>query len=219
MIRIPLGHSDAAERAQFLKLLVRLGGPGFLLLAVGEYRALDTGMISLGWFGVLFASNLPFLLLVSGVLFDIIDRTATGFTNTVLGIGHLPPEPAHSACESLAARGFYPEAVQAFREWITDHPDDNLARIKLAELHRLHLGDPEEAERLYREVRDRRPQPGHEFLASNLLIELYRATGRTDRLMVELAKFADRQRGTRAGREAGRLLAEMKEEMRRREQP
>jgi len=39
-----------------------------------------------------------------------------------------------------------------------------------------------------------------------------------ERIKVELAKFADRHR-TRAGREAGRLLADMKEEMRRREQP
>jgi hypothetical protein len=41
-------------------------------------------------------------------------------------------------------------------------------------------------------------------------MDLYRRTGRRDRLMVELARFAARFRGTTAGDAARRELAELK---------
>ncbi|MDH5284969.1 MAG: hypothetical protein OEW80_13910, partial [Gemmatimonadota bacterium] len=50
------------------------------------------------------------------------------------------------------------------------------------------------------------------IFASNMLIELYRTTGRRDRLRVELARFADRYRGTRGGRSAAELLRDIKTE-------
>jgi hypothetical protein len=49
-------------------------------------------------------------------------------------------------------------------------------------------------------------------MAANLLIELHRGTGRRDRLLVELARFADRYKGTRAGKHAAMALREMKQE-------
>jgi tetratricopeptide (TPR) repeat protein len=214
MLNIPLFSSDATERALFLKFFLRLSFPGILLLFVGETMALQRGMIGSGVFALMLLLDLPVLLLFSGLVYDLIDQTATGFTHTVLGAGNLKPEPAHSGCESLVARGLYREAVAAYQALITQHPMDNLARIKLAEIHRAHLAEPAEAERLYGEVRRNNPDPRHAFLASNLLIELYRSTGRKDRLMVELARFADAYRDTRAGRDAARLLGEMKAEMR-----
>ena len=51
------------------------------------------------------------------------------------------------------------------------------------------------------------------MLVANLLIELYRGTGQRGRLMMELARFADRYRGTRPGTEAARTLREMKAEL------
>lgn len=213
MIRIPLFSSDAADRAVFLKLFVRLFFPGMLLLLVGEFQALSRGMIGTAGFVLLLILDGPALLLFSGLLYGMIDQTAQGFARTVLGAGNLPPEPAHSGFESLVARGLYREAAEAYRVHIASHPADNLARIKLAELHRTSLGQPEEAERLFREVKTNQPHPRHEFLASNLLIELYRSTGRRDRLMVELARFADRYRATRAGGDAARLLKELKAEL------
>jgi hypothetical protein len=213
MIRIPLFSTDAADRAVFLKFFVRLLFPGLFLLAAGEWTALGRGMIGNGVFVVLLLLDVPALLLFSGVAYGLIDQSARGFAHTVLGAGNLPREPAHSAFEALTARGLYQQAAEAYRGHISAHPSDNLARIKLAELYRTHLAEPEKAERLYREVRTNQPDPGHEFLASNLLIELYRGTGRQDRLMVELARFAERYRETRAGQDAASALREMKAEL------
>jgi tetratricopeptide (TPR) repeat protein len=214
VIHLPFLSDDSAERAQFLKLFVQLGIWGFILLGIGECRAYGMGMIDPIGLALLLLLNLPVLFLISLVWFHFIGTTALGFSHAVYGGGNLPPAPAHSGSESLAARGLYREAAEAFNALIRQNPADNLARIKLAELHRRHLGEPDEAERLLQEVRASRPEPRHEFLAANLLLELHQSTGRRDRLMVELARFADRYRGTRAGQDAARRLREMKEEMR-----
>jgi tetratricopeptide (TPR) repeat protein len=209
MIRIPLSAVDAADRAQFLKFCVRFGVPAFVLLAIGEFTARSRGWIGPWTLLVLLGLNVPVIVVWSGVMYSLIEQTAQSFGQTVLGAGNLPPDPAHSGLESLVARGLYREAVDAFQRFLTAHPRDNLARMKLADLHRRYLGEPEVAERLYLEVRCSQ-DPRNEFLAWNLLIELYRSMGRKDRLMVELARFADRYRGTRPGREAARALKEMK---------
>jgi tetratricopeptide (TPR) repeat protein len=213
MIRTPLSSADAADRAQFLQFCVRFGAPAFILLSIGEFMARGRGWIGPWTLFLLLVLNLPVIFVVSGVMYSMIEKTAQSFSQTVLGAGNLPPMPAHSGLESLVARGFYREAVEAFQRHITTHPGDNLARIKLAEVHRTHLGEPDAAERLYLAVRRNHPDPRDEFLAWNLLIELYRSMGRKDRLTVELARFADRYRGTRPGRDAARALKEMKAEM------
>ena len=70
-----------------------------------------------------------------------------------------------------------------------------------------HLDDPAEAERLYLEVRRLQPEPGHEMRAANGLIDLYRKQGSRDRLMVELARFADRYRGYATEPDCGELAS------------
>lgn len=212
MINHPLFADDSADRAQFLKLFVKMTLPGLALLVMGEGVGLGKGWYGGGAFLLLLLLDLPLLFLLSTMLWFAIEGTASGFARTVLGMGNLKPEPAHSGCESLVARGFYRESVTAFEALIAEYPEDNLARIKLSEVYRDHLGDPHAAERLLLDVRRHHPDPGHEILASNLLIELYRATGRRDRLLVELARFADRYKGTRAGSEAARALKELKQE-------
>lgn len=207
----PLKAEDAAERAQFMVFLFRFGVPAFILLVAAEGLAVGKGWIPEWVALVLFVANVPIILIYSSVVFRIIEGSAKTFTQTVYGAGNLPPEPAHSGMESLVARGFYPEAEQAFRQWIVEHPDDNIARIKLADLERRYLKNPEAAERLYLEVRGNKADPRHVFMAWNLLIELYREMGKQDRLLVEVARFADRYANTRAGRDARRLLKELKE--------
>ena len=75
-----------------------------------------------------------------------------------------------------------------------------------------HLDDAGGAERLYLEVRHANPDRGQELRATNGLIDLYRKQGRRDRLMVELARFAERFRGTPGAEAATRLLKELKAE-------
>ncbi len=83
------------------------------------------------------------------------------------------------------------------------------AQLKLAALLE-QLERPDEAERIYLDVRRSHPSPRVEMTAVNRLLNLYRRTGRHDRLKVELARFADRWKGTSAGDHAGRLLRELK---------
>jgi hypothetical protein len=141
------------------------------------------------------------------------ERSATGFAQMVLAGGNLTPEPAHSGMESLIARGFYPEAAEQFRAHLLAAPGDHAARFKLADLYRRHLDNPLAAERLYLEVRSAKVAPREEMFAGNMLIELYRETGRQDRQIVELARFAERWRGTAAGRSAAAALKELKRDL------
>lgn len=213
MIRIPFRSHDTAERAQFLKLFFKLLGPVYFLLAAGEVLAYAKDWIGPATLVLLLIANVPALILFSGLLFSLIDSAASGIANTLYAGGNLPTSPAHSGAESLVARGMYREAAGAYSAHLVRHPTDNLARIKLAEIYRAHLREPDVAERLFQEVRRNQPEARDEFLASNLLIELHRSTGRRDRLMVELARFSDRYKGTRAGKDAARTLREMKGEM------
>jgi Arc/MetJ-type ribon-helix-helix transcriptional regulator len=131
----------------------------------------------------------------------------------VLAGGNITPEPAHSGMESLIARGFYPEAAEQLRAHLVAAPGDHAARFKLADLYRRHLDNPLAAERLYLEVRSATVAPREEMFAGNMLIELYRETGRKDRQIVELARFAERWRGTAAGRSAAAALKELKQDL------
>jgi hypothetical protein len=108
------------------------------------------------------------------------------------------------------ARGEYREAAECFRDHLVIEPHDHEARLRLAFLLESRLADDAGAEALYKEVQSRRPTPREEAAATNGLIDLYRRTGRRDRLIVELARFAGRYRGTTAGEAAARELAELK---------
>jgi len=212
-VKNPFSSEDAAERAQFLKLFVFLLPGALFLLVAAESMAYSRGMIG-GWvLLLLILLDVPLVFAFSVLLFWLMDRTASGVSSMVYAGGGLPPEPAHSAFEALVARGFYAEAAEAYRNHLVAKPTDHAARIKLADLYRAHLNDPDAAERLYLEVRRGKPSPKEDRLTSNLLIELYRATGRRDRLMVELARFADQWKGTRAAEDAAKALGELKEGM------
>ncbi|MDH4131268.1 MAG: hypothetical protein OEV95_05615 [Gemmatimonadota bacterium] len=212
MIENPLTSEDAAERAQFLHFAVRAGPPVFFLLCAAESFLLMKDRIGGGLFLILLLLNVPFTIGMMLAVWRLIEGTARGFTKMVYAGGNLPPTPEHSAHESLVARGFYAEAIAAYRAHVAGNPLDNLARLKLAAVYRDHAGDPLAAEQLFLEVRRTRPTPQEEIFASNMLIELYRTTGRRDRLRVELARFADRYRGTRGGRSAAELLRDIKTE-------
>ncbi|HWA16770.1 MAG TPA: hypothetical protein VG817_10060, partial [Gemmatimonadales bacterium] len=75
-----------------------------------------------------------------------------------------------------------------------------------------HLDRPDEAEGVLLEVRRSNPTDAEERQASNLLIDLFHATGQVDREIVELARFADRWKGTKAGSDAASRLRELKQE-------
>ena len=210
----PLKDIDAAERAYLLKVAVFFGPPCFMMLSMAWYFCLRQHWIPSGVFVLLLVLNVPFT--VAGIfgIRHAAGVTSTGLVKTIFAAGNIPPPPSYPRQDVLIARGQYAEAADYFRDHIRIEPGDHEARLQLAHLLETRLNGHDEAERLYQEVRRMQPDPRQEIRAANGLIDLYRRTGRADRLGVELARFAERYRGTAAGDAAARQLSELKAESR-----
>lgn len=203
---------DSAERVQLLRVAVFFGPPCFVILSMLWYFFRQNGWISNGVFVALVACNV--LITVAGIF--AIDRAvgaaSTGLVRTIFAAGDIAPPRTYPRQEVLIVRGQYADAADSFRDHIRIEPDDHEARLRLALLLETHLRGYDEAERLYHEVRRSEPPPDRrqEMRAANGLIDLYRKMGRTDRLKVELARFADRYHGTAWADGAARELRELK---------
>jgi len=186
-------------------------GPAcFVMLSMLWYFFLRQQLISGGVFLVLVILNVPITIAGIFAINHAVGATSTGLVKTILGAGNIPPPPTYPRQDVMIARGQYAEAADYFRDHIRIEPADHEARLQLAQLLETRLQGHDEAERLYQEVRRMQPDPRQEMRAANGLIDLYRRTGRRDRLGVELARFADRYRGTAAGDAAARELNELK---------
>ncbi len=201
---------DAAERAELIKTAVWFAGPCFIMLTgVWSFLA-QKGVIPSWLFAVLVVCNIP--LTAFGVLgvHHLATAASRGLVHTITATANIPPPRTYPRQEVLMVRGQFQEAADYVRDHLTVEPEDHEARLRLADLLDRHLNDPSGAECLYLEVRRRSADPGHLLRTSNGLIDLYRKNGRRDRLMVELARFADRYRGTPGAEAAARLLTELK---------
>lgn len=209
---IPLPDFDSGDRALFLKLYVRLVlvcGPLIAVIIIG---AAMKRWIPIWVAAILLLLDPVIVYYMARGVFWLIERGATGLANMVYaGAGH-PLPPPHSGIESLEIRGLYFQAAEAWRTHLVRHPRDNQARFKLADLCRRHLDRPDEAEGVLLEVRRSTPTESEERQASNLLIDLFHATGQFEREIVELARFADCWKGTKAGSDAAARLRELKQE-------
>jgi hypothetical protein len=136
---------------------------------------------------------------------------AGGLIRSLFSAGNIAPAPSFSYQESLVARGRLADAADAYREHLTLHPADHDARLALAALLAGPVAEPAQAERLLLQVRAEQPSPRQELIASQSLIDLYAATGQRGRHLVELARFADRHRGTVAGEAAREAVKRMKD--------
>jgi hypothetical protein len=208
----PLRDVDAADQANLAKIALWFGPAAFIMLSALWYFLAEKQMIP-GWVAVVM-TILDIPLVIVGVI--LIHRgtihASEGLVKTLYSAGNIPPPPSYPRQDVMIVRGQYREAAEYFRDHLTVEPGDNEARLRLADLMEKHLDDAAEVERLYLEVRRHQPTAGHEMRAANGLIDLYRKQGRRDRLMVELARFADRYRGTPGADAADRLLSELKRE-------
>lgn len=209
--RHALKDIDAVERAYLIKIAVRFGGPCFILLSLLWFFFLERGYIGPAVFAALMILNVP--LTVAGVfaLDHATTKASAHLMKTIYSAGDIPPPRTYPRQEMLIIRGKYAEAAEYFRDHLVVEPEDNEARLLLADLLERHLADPANAERLYFEVRRTFANPREEMAAANGLIDLYRKTGQRGRLMAELARFAGRYAGSPQGDEAARALREMKE--------
>jgi hypothetical protein len=202
---------DAADRAQLIKAIVLFAGPAFIMLGMLWLFLAERDVISPGLARVLVIVDIPVAVLAAFGIHALVGRGSAGVMNTIYSWGSSVPVPqGYPRQDALIARGAYAEAADYFRDHIRVSPEDMEARLRLADLAEHHLKDDGEAERLYLEVRNRATRRDHVFAASNDLIDLYRRTGRKDRLRVELARFAERYGTTAAGKAAAAELRELK---------
>jgi len=203
---------DAADRAHLLKVAVFFGPACFVILSALWFFLKRMGWIP-GWLlPVLIVLNLPLTIAGIYAIHHAVGTASTGFVRTVFAAGDIAPPPTYPRQDVLIVQGKYEEAADWFRDHIRIEPNDHEARLRLALLLETHLEKYDEAEQLYLKIRNARP-PGdarQQMQAANHLIDLYRKTGRTDRLMVELARFVDRYGGSPQAAGAARELQELK---------
>ena len=205
----PLASADAGERATFLKAWVQLGIPLIIILLGAQLSFLTSSVWeAIGWLIVDLGLSYWGARLIHGAG----GATAAGLAQMVYAGGNLSRGPTYSAEETLVIRGKYTEAIAAYELHRSRAPDDVEALIRIAEIHRLNLCDLAAAEYLLLQARRLNPDARQQMVISNSLVEIYTTSGRRDRLQVELARFADLHRNTRAGAEASRALKEMKGE-------
>ena len=205
-----LGDVDSAEVANLVKVAVWFAPACFIMLSMVWYFFFRNGWISGAVFGLLVLLNLPLAAVGVFVIHASVGGAASGLVRTIYSQGDLPPPRAYPRQETLIARGQYAEAAGYYRDHLVIEPDDNEARLRLAVLLETHMGDDPGAEALYKDVRARAPTPREELGAANGLIDLYRRTRQRGRLIAELARFAERYRGSAAGDAARRELGDLK---------
>ncbi len=201
---------DSFERVQLLRIVAWFGPPCFLMLSLLWVLLQRQGVIPPWLFVVLLVLNVPFTALGIFAIHFGTSRASIGLVKTLYSAGDIPPPRTYPRQDVMIVRGQFREAAEYFRDHLTVEPDDNEARLRLAEVLEGHLDDASGAEQLYLDVRRRNPDRGHAMRASNGLIDLYRKQGKRDRMVVELARFRDRYPGTPGANAAARLLKELK---------
>ena len=216
-LRKSLKDIDARDRTDLMRISVWFGGPCLILLTALWSFCYAKGWIPVGILVFLLILNIPLTVIGIFAINTTVGVASTGLMKTIYSAGDIPPPRTYPRQDTMIIRGQYAEAAEYFRDHLTIEPDDNEARLRLADLLEQRLNDAAGAERLYQEVRQRKPSPREEMAARNGLIDLYRKTGQRGRLKVELARFAERYRGSPQGSETARLLRELKDEDRQAE--
>lgn len=186
-----------------LLFLVLSGAAGGFLVAKGRIGLL-------GFLGVV-AAGLLLGALAGALVTRASGLAAGGLVQMLTGAGNLPPAPSFSYQETLVMQRKYDQAVDSYRSHLLQYPTDLEARLALAALLAGPAKSPAEAEHEFLAVRAAGAVGRHDLIASEGLIDLYVTTGQRGRHMAELARFAERFRGTPAGDGARRALAELKQ--------
>src|SRR5260221_7418285 len=168
-----LRDTDAAERAELIKITVWLGPAVFVILGAAWARLYAQGSIP-GWLlAALIVLDLPLIALAIFGIHAFTNRASRTFVHGLYAVGDISPPRSYPRQDVMIVHGQFQEAADYFRDHLTVEPEDNEARLRLADLLEQHLNDLMGAEQLYLEVRGRRPSRGEEMRAANGLIDLY----------------------------------------------
>jgi hypothetical protein len=191
--------------------------PCAALLLVSETLLYARGFISRTAFWISLPLDVPFIYGLIRLMAAVIHKTSHGFAQTVYSGGNLAPEPAFSAEESMIIRGRLDEAEASLRSRWQGPPPLYQAGLRLAQML-VEQGRADEAVAIFEELRRSSLPAAAAITVANRLIDLHHKAGRTDRLKVELARFASDYKGSGAGEHAGRRLRELKEGSRKRDE-
>lgn len=203
---------ETHDATDLFRIGVLFGAPCLILLSAAWFSLFARDLISGQVLLLLLVLNVPITLAGVVIIFFVVRTGAIGVAHMVTAAGDIPPPPSYPQQDMLIGHGKYAEAADYFRDHIRIAPDDVEARLRLADLLERHLGDLTGAEQEYLTVRRLGREPRFEVPVTNGLIDVYRKLGRRDRLKVELARLAERQRGTALGDGAARELRELKGE-------
>jgi hypothetical protein len=126
-----------------------------------------------------------------------------------------PPKREYSHAESLAARGMYQEAIDAFEMAVLEDPSDPTPYLRIARINRDQTGGFQDAAKWFkRSLNDAELPSGLSYLIIREIVELY-VTKLKDpnRAAPLLARVAEEQAGTREGEWAAEELARIKTDM------
>ena len=201
---------DSAARVRMLRAGIG-AAPGALLGLIAGIRAMVYSESAL-------APLYPFIGIAIGaaVIFGFAFLVSEGGgkigSRLHLPSGRTTPHKAeYSQAQSLAVRGDYAEAADAYELSVLEHPEDPEPYIRLARLHRDRLDDRERAVRWFRKaLRDSAISSGQEIMVLREIVEIY--THRLDeaaRAGPYLARIAEKYPETPDGQWAERELDEL----------
>ncbi len=204
---------DAALRAQIIQAVGWLAPVFWIALWLVARVLRDRGYLGPEGYWWLLRINVLLAIglgLAAARLFRI---AAEGVVQTATAGGSAPRQPTFSLEESMIARGAFQDARETLESRLDQGADDLAVQLRLAELHTRHLHDHSGAERWYLAARRTGGDAGQRIMIANGLIDVYRSSGQSGRLMVELARFAEAWPDTRAAKDARRELQELKREL------
>lgn len=206
-------YSDPTDAIRLMRVMAWFVPACNMMLGFLWYFMREKGWIPTPLFVVLVALDLPLSVVGALAIHRVVGDTAVLMMKTMMAVGDIPPPPTYPRQDVLIVQGKYAEAADWFRDHLRIEPADHEARLQLAHLLEMRLREYDEAERLYLEVRNAQPRanPKEQLRASNGLIDVYRKSGRTGRLKVELARFVDRYHGSPLAEGAAREIKELKE--------
>lgn len=206
-------RQDSANAVQFLRTVWYLWPTTTFAIILTAYLYLDKERISPLAFWAWVVTAVPIGLLVALLAWFFLGQLSAGFIQVVHAGGNLRPGPVFSLEEAMIARGDFQDARDTLAARLDGGPDDLAVHLRLAELHARWLKDPASAEVAYLTARKLGGDDRQRAAVANGLIDLYRGSGQTGRLMIELARFAKAYPTTRAGEDARRELQALKENL------
>lgn len=177
---------------------------------------LNLGHLSLGVLAVFAMMG----AVVGGASLALSVGAGTGWNRVMASGTSTPYEEQFSYQDSLVMRGLVDDALASYEAIIAEHATAVTARLRAAALYASRGDNPQRAAELLREARLIPGVAAHDDIsATNRLIELMMGPlHEPGRAMVELRRLMDRHPDTVTAARAKLVLAELKEEMARREE-